>query len=138
MCNNMLTRSHSFPARVPPPRKVVFEEEPSYTIIVDDVYDDHDEPLSHVPVTKRVNKKLCFLVDTGTSQEWWSIDEFLDEGFITDETVCHWINHKNEVAKTFPNVKRRCLMCNRFALKGKTICFDYHKIDGVKARDYIY
>ena len=133
----MLTRSQSFPARVPPPRNVVFEEEPSYTLIVEDVHDS-DEPLFHVPVTKRVNKQLCFLVDTGTSQEWWSIVEFVESGLFTDETVCHWINHKNEVAKTFPNVKRKCLMCNRFALKGKTICFDDHQIDGVKDRDYIY
>ena len=134
----MLTRSQSFPARMPIPRKVAFEEEPMYNLIVENVHDDHDEPMWHVPVTKRVNKQYCFLVDTGTSREWWSIGEFLDSGLFTDETVCHWINHKNEVAKTFPNVKRRCLLCNRFALKGKTICFDYHKCEGVKAIDYIY
>lgn len=132
----MLTRSQSFPARMPIPRaekKVVFEEEPVYNLVV------HEEiPTVYVPVTKRVNKQFCFLVDTCTSREWWSIDEFLESGLFTDETVCHWINHKNEVAKTFPNVKRRCLMCNRFALKGKTICFDDHKIDDVKAQDYIY
>lgn len=128
----MLTRSQSFPARMPIPRKVVFEEEPMYNLVV------HEEPHRCVPMTKRVNKQMCFLVDTGTSREWWSIDEFLESGLFTDETVCHWINHKNEAAKTFPNVKRRCLLCNRFALKGKTICFADHKFDGVKAQDYIY
>ena len=122
----MLTRSQSFPARMPIPRtekKVVFEEL---------VYKYGN------PETKRVNKKLCFLVYNRGIMEWWSIDEFLKNGFFTNEDVCDWINHKNEVARVYPNVKRRCLLCNRFALKGKTICHDYHECEGVEAIDYIY
>lgn len=122
----MLTRSQSFPARAPinyTEKKVAFEEL---------VYKDG------FPETKRVNKKLCFLMNNRGVMEWWSIDEFLENGFFTNEDVCDWINHKNEVAKAFPNVKRRCLLCNRFALKGKTICHDYHECDGVKAKEYIY
>ncbi len=91
------------------------------------------------PITKRVNKQLCFLVvDADGGNEFWSIDEFLCYGVFTEENVCDWINYKNEVASKFPNVKRRCLMCNRFALKGKTICFSDHKCQGVKAQDFIY
>ena len=131
----MLTRSQSFPARMPLPRaekKVIFVEEPVYKLVI------HEEPMLHVPVTKRVNKQLCFLVEKCEDREWWSIDEFLKYGLFTDETVCHWINYKNEVARVYPNVKRRCLLCNRFALKGKTICFADHTFDGVKAQDYVY
>lgn len=122
----MLTRSQSFPARMSIPRtekKVVFEEL---------VY-----KYGH-PETKRVNKKLCFLVYNRGIMEWWSIDEFLENGIFTNEDVCDWINHKNEVARVYPNVKRRCFMCNRFALKGKTICHTNHKCEGIKAKDFIY
>ncbi len=126
----MLTRSQSFPARMPIPRnreKVIIKENSDYDLVFK----------GESPETKRVNKQMCFLVDTCEGYEWWSIDEFLCHGAFTDEDVCDWINHKNEVVRLYPNVKRRCFMCNRFALKGKTICHDYHTHQGVKAKDYI-
>ena len=126
----MLTRSQSFPARAPIRYTENYTEKKETTEEL--VYKDG------FPETKRVNKKLCFLVYNRGIMEWWSIDEFLKNGVFTNEDVCDWIKHKNEVAKAFPNVKRKCLLCNRFALKGKTICFDYHKCEGVKAIDYIY
>ena len=131
----MLTRSQSFPARMPVPRvekKVIFEENSDYNLIF------NKEQMPRTPVTKRVNKQLCFLVETCENREWWSINEFLYYGVFTDENVCDWINYKNEVARVFPNVKRRCFMCNRFALKGKTICHADHKCDCIKAKDFIY
>tara|TARA_B110000971_G_scaffold209799_1_gene236342 strand:- start:3306 stop:3698 length:393 start_codon:yes stop_codon:yes gene_type:complete len=72
--------------------------------------------------TKRVNKQVCFLVRSKLGDEWWSIDEFLDGEEFTSEAVCEWINKKNIAANKFPKVKRRCLMCNRFAIHGLTIC----------------
>jgi len=126
----MLTRSQSFSARMPLPRaekKVIFVEKSDYNLVFK----------SEFPITKRVNKQMCFLVDVGGENEYWSIDEFLYHGLFTDENVCDWINYKNEVAMMFPKVKRRCLMCNRFALKGKTICFADHKCQGIKAQDFI-
>lgn len=126
----MLTRSQSFPARMPIPRNkknVIFELNSDYNLVL-----NHESP-----VTKRINKQLCFLVDIGDDKEWWSIEEFLYHGLFIDEVVCNWINHKNEAARAYPNVKRRCLMCNRFALKGKTICYADHKCQDVKAQDFI-
>lgn len=111
----MLTRSQSFPARAPIPRtykKLIFYKEPDYSLVFKD----------EIPETKRVNKQLCFLVDTLEGNEWWSIDEFVEYNLFTNETVCDWVNYKNEQAKIFPNTKRRCFMCNRFATKGKTLC----------------
>ena len=111
----MLTRSQSFPARMPIPRSkknVIFDESSEYSLVFEDEF----------PKTKRVNKQMCFLVDTLEGKEWWSIDEFVKYNLFTDETVCDWVNYKNEKARGFPNTKRRCFMCNRFALKGKTIC----------------
>ena len=128
--DDMLTRSQSFPARMPIPRnekKVNFEANSDYNLVFKDEF----------PETKRINKKLCFLVDIGGDKEWWSIEEFLYYGLFTHEDVCNWINYKNEVARMYPNVKRRCFMCNRFALKGKTICYEYHKCQGIKAKDFI-
>lgn len=125
----MLTRSQSFPARTPIRYTENYtEKKETFGLVYKDGF----------PETKRVNKKLCFLVNNWGVMEWWSIDEFLENGFFNNEDVCDWINRKNEVAKAFPNVKRRCLLCNRFALKGKTICYDYHECEGVKAIDYIY
>ena len=123
----MLTRSQSFPARTPIPRKkrAVFEEKTEL------VYKDG------LPETKRVNKKLCFLVYNKGIMEWWSIDEFLDGMFFGDKGVFDWINYKNQVARDYPNVKRRCFMCTRFALKGQTICYAYHVCGGLTAKSSI-
>lgn len=131
----MLTRSQSFPARmhIPRTKEKVIEENPKYSL----VFSTERIRVSH-PVTKRINKQMCFLVDTEEGKEWWSIDEFLYSDTFIDEDVCDWINNKNEVARVYPTVKRKCLLCNRFALKGKTICYAYHNCEGIKANDFIY
>lgn len=94
---------------------------------------------NHSPETKRVNKQLCFLVNKEGSREWWSIDEFLDGEEFTEEHVCEWVNKKNGTATKFPNVRRRCLMCNCYATKGTTICGrNEHKHGGKNIQAYIY
>ncbi len=110
----MLTRSQSFPPRMPFPRvqKKVSFDETRYSLII------KNEMLE----TKRVNKQLCFLVNTDEGEEWWSIDEFVNGEEFTDTVVCDWVNYKNEIADKFPRVRRRCLMCNTFSLHGFTIC----------------
>jgi len=122
----MLTRSQSFPARMPHTfsknklspqltKKVLFRPAEiceEYSIILNDEF----------PVTKRIDKRMCFLVKTLEGTEWWSISEFVEYELFTDVRVCEWVNNKNDKAKKFPNTKRRCFMCNRFAIKGKTLC----------------
>lgn len=109
----ILTRSQSFPARMPIPRmREKVAKNTSYSLIF----------TAQTPETKRVNKQICFLVETDEGNEWWSIDEFVDGEEFTDSVVCDWVNEKNETAAKFPKVRRRCLMCNSFSNHGLTIC----------------
>ena len=112
--DNMLRRTQSFPARAPITRsmKTIMFDEKMYSLVFKNEFLE----------TKRVNKQMCFLVNTSEGKEWWSIDEFVKYGLFTDDIVCEWVNVKNEKANKLPNTKRRCFMCNRFAIKGKTLC----------------
>ena len=138
----MLTRSQSFPARIPRSCfKVKIEGSPLRPQTLHVPLNEKSQEYSLVfcgeyPETKRVNNQMCFLVETLSEKEWWSIDEFVEYNLFTDEDVCDWVNEKNQIAKRCPNIKRRCFMCNRFATKGKTLC-GRCPLDK-KCDDYIY
>lgn len=73
----------------------------------------------------RVAGKLCIEVipkDTGVTEKW-PLEVFIDkDGDFTNDEVCNWVNHWNEVASLHPDVRRLCLMCSRRAVRGRTLC----------------
>lgn len=72
----------------------------------------------------RVNGKICIRTIFDGCYELTPLKDFIDsEGFFINKEVCSWVNDWNIIAAKYPNIKRKCLFCNRYSNKGLTICW---------------
>jgi len=72
----------------------------------------------------RLNGKICISAITNDIFKPVPLEDFIDsEGYFTNSEVCKRVNEWNATASKYPNIKRRCLFCNRKANKGLTICW---------------
>ena len=70
----------------------------------------------------RVNGVMCVAVEIGGEVQKWRVESFINEGVFVNETVHKMVKDWKSMAEKYPNSRRKCIECNRRAVKGKIIC----------------